>query len=217
VDLILNPGKTAKAIPVTYRRRLPLFPMSCCEFKVVIIGAVAVGKTAITSRLQYAQFDDDYQPTIGAGYIAHRTKCEGRDVELQIWDTAGMERYRSLGPIYYRDAAAAVIVYDVTEPESSEAISKWLEAFRGTVKDSAVIIIVGNKSDLPPVVESAPLRTWAQNNHFGFFITSAKTGDGVTEVFEYLVKQLMSTEKVQAVPVQSLPASGESPLGLSCC
>jgi small GTP-binding protein len=191
--------------------------MSCCEFKVVIIGAVAVGKTAITSRLQYSQFDDDYQPTIGAGYIAHRTKFEGRDVELQIWDTAGMERYRSLGPIYYRDSAAAVIVYDVTEPESSEAVSKWLEAFRGTVKDNATIVIVGNKSDLPAVVDSAQLKSWAQSNQFGFFITSAKTGDGVTEVFEYLVKQLMSTEKVQALPVQSLPAPGESPLGLSCC
>lgn len=164
------------------------------EFKIVIIGSVAVGKTAITNRLQYQQFEEDYQPTIGAGYIPYRTTCDGKDVELQIWDTAGMERYKSLGPIYYRDAVAAIIVYDQTDQESAEAINKWLDAFRGTVKTHAFIAIAANKDDLPnKVVNNEEIKNWAESNDFAFFLTSAKNGLGVNELFSTLVREVMKT------------------------
>lgn len=164
------------------------------EFKIVIIGSVAVGKTAITNRLQYQQFEEDYQPTIGAGYIPYRTSCDGKDVELQIWDTAGMERYKSLGPIYYRDAVAAIIVYDQTDQDSADAINKWLDAFRGTVKTQAFIAIAANKDDLPnKVTNNKEIQQWAEENGFSFFITSAKNGTGVNEMFATLVREVMKT------------------------
>ena len=177
------------------------------EFKIVIIGSVAVGKTAITNRLQYQQFEEDYQPTIGAGYIPYRTTCDGKDVELQIWDTAGMERYKSLGPIYYRDAVAAIIVYDQTDQESAEAIHKWLDAFKGTVKTHAFIAIAANKDDLTnKVVNNEEIKSWADDNGFAFFITSAKTGTGVNEMFSTLVREVMKTYQSTTKAPTTAPA-----------
>lgn len=174
--------------------------MPILEFKVVIIGSVAVGKTSITNRIQYNQFEEEYQATIGAGYTPYKTSYNGKDVELQIWDTAGMERYKSLGPIYYRDAVAAIIVYDQTDQESANAIKTWYEAFRSTVKTQAVIIIVGNKDDLDnKIVANEPIKKWAEENGFGFLLTSAKTGSNITELFRELVKRLVESQKTEMI------------------
>ena len=168
------------------------------EFKVVMIGAVAVGKTAIANRLQFQVFESDYEPTIGAGYIPYRTTYKGKDVELQIWDTAGMERDKSLGAIYYRDAQAAVIVYDQTNPESADALESWLESFRATVKTQCYIAIAANKDDLPnKMVPIDKIRSWASEQGFYFFVTSAKSGTGVTEMFEALIEGLMKDKSFE--------------------
>jgi small GTP-binding protein len=183
-----------------------------------------VGKTSITNRLQYSQFDDEYQPTVGAGYVAHRANHRGREVELQIWDTAGMERYRSLGPIYYRDALAAIIVYAQNDQPSADALSKWLDSFRATVKGNAYVAIVGNKDDLEEkTVPSEPIQQWATENGFDFFVTSAKTGKGVTELFEKVTEHLVQNTAVEVTttaPAQLIPAAPAAGLAGSfgaCC
>jgi small GTP-binding protein len=195
--------------------------MPVIEFKVVVIGSVAVGKTSITNRLQYSQFEEEYQPTVGAGYVSYRTSCDGQDVELQIWDTAGMERYRSLGPIYYRDAVAAIIVYDQTDQNSAEALQKWLAAFRQTVKGSAYVAIAANKDDVEEkTVDPEPIRLWATENHFDFFFTSAKNGKGVDEMFQALVRSLVaSTSAAPADPktTQQLVSPDSAPAVTSSC
>jgi small GTP-binding protein len=194
------------------------------EFKVVVIGSVSVGKTSITNRLHYAQFEEEYQPTVGAGYVAHRASYDGQDIELQIWDTAGMERYRSLGPIYYRDALAAVIVYAQNDQPSADALSKWLASFRATVKGNAYVAIVGNKDDLEEkTVPSEPIQQWATENCFDFFLTSAKTGTGVSELFDKVIERLVQDNPVEVLapavrqPVPTAPTTGlTTPLG-ACC
>jgi small GTP-binding protein len=192
--------------------------MSACELKIVVIGAVAVGKTSITNRLQGIQFEEDYLPTIGAGYVPWRTVRNGRNVELQIWDTAGMERYRSLGPIYYRDAVAAVLVYDQGEQSSADALSKWLEAFRNTVKGRAYIAVVGNKDDLEKkAVEPGSMRSWAEQNNFDFFLTSAKTGNGVIELFETIADRLLEITTILMTPVKSTQLSDTKVTSSYCC
>jgi small GTP-binding protein len=210
-------------VPDGFHRTFPLMPGSPLEFKVVVIGAVSVGKTSITNRLQYSQFEEEYQPTVGAGYVAHRANYRGQDVELQIWDTAGMERYRSLGPIYYRDALAAIVVYAQDDQQSASALTKWLDAFRATVKGEAYVAIVGNKDDLEEKIVSAePIRQWAAENGFDFFLTSAKTGVGVTELFEAVIQHLVKDIAMEAKPsarsdpVPSAPAGPAGPLG-PCC
>lgn len=194
--------------------------MPVLEFKVVIIGSVAVGKTAITNRFQYNQFEEEYQATIGAGYTPYRTSYEGKDIELQIWDTAGMERYKSLGPIYYRDAVAAIIVYDQTDQESANAIKTWYEAFRSTVKAQSVITIVGNKDDLEnKIVANEPIKSWAEENGFGFFLSSAKTGTNINEIFQDLVKRLVENQKIEitANSKQVDVSTNETKSSQQCC
>ena len=187
------------------------------EFKIVIIGSVAVGKTAITNRLQYSQFEEDYQPTIGAGYIPYRTTCDGKEVELQIWDTAGMERYKSLGPIYYRDAVAAILVYDQTDKESADALSKWLDGFRATVKSPAFICIAANKDDLEnKVVDNEQIKSWSTDNGFEFFLTSAKSGLNINEMFTTLVREVMKINKVESKPVVPITTNENSPQQNGC-
>lgn len=187
------------------------------EFKVVMIGAVAVGKSSIASRLQFQIFEDDYQPTIGAGYIPYRTTYEGKEIELQIWDTAGMERYKSLGSIYYRDAKAAIIVYDQTSLDSADALQSWLSSFRATVKTPCYICIAGNKDDLPnKIVPKEKIKAWCDENGFDFFITSAKSGTGVNEMFQKLIESVVKmSEKIEIQEKPQLEENASSEK--SCC
>ena len=186
------------------------------EFKVVMLGAVAVGKTALANRLQFQVFEDDYQPTIGAGYIPFRTTYKGKDVELQIWDTAGMERYKSLGSIYYRDAHAAVIVYDQTSIESAESLESWLENFRNTVKTPCYISIAANKDDLPnKIVPIDKYKSWAIEQGFTFFVTSAKSGAGVTELFETLIENIMKDKTFDSKSTPKLRKTSQN--NKKCC
>jgi len=187
------------------------------DYKVVLIGSIAVGKTAIATRLQFKIFDEDYQPTVGAGYIPYKTAYKGKDIELQIWDTAGMERYKSLGSIYYRDSNAAVIVFDQTSKESAEAIEKWLESFRTTVKGECYIAVAANKDDLPD--KCVPLETikkWCEDRGFGFFITSARTGLGVQEMFNSIIEHIASDKSLETTKVPQLRKIGEKK-EKSCC
>lgn len=188
------------------------------EYKVVMIGAVAVGKTALANRLQYGQFEEEYEATVGAGYISHRMTCDGKEVEIQLWDTAGMERYRSLGPIYYRDALAAIIVYDQTDQSSADAIEKWLSAFKETVKTPTHIAIVASKDDLPnKVVPVENMQNWAHEQGFDFYITSAKTGGGVSELFTGVVRGIMKMQNIDADSSPKPELTQKKDQSQSCC
>jgi small GTP-binding protein len=195
--------------------------MPVLEFKVVIIGSAAVGKTSITQRLQFGQFDEEYQPTVGAGYVSYRTKHDDQDVELQIWDTAGTERYRSLAPIYYRDAVAAVVVCDQTDQSSADALEGWITNFKQNVKGPAYIAIAANKDDLEEkVVNPETVRQWAADSQFDFFVTSAKSGKGVTELFDTLIRHLVASSgpvsAAQKPPMLGQAAARNGAIG-ACC
>ncbi|KAH0788332.1 small GTP-binding protein [Histomonas meleagridis] len=192
--------------------------MPFLEFKIVIIGSVAVGKTAITNQIQYSHFEEEYQATIGAGYVPYRTTFEGQEVELQIWDTAGMERYKSLGPIYYRDAVAAIIVYDQTDQDSANAVSNWYESFHATVPSPAYVAIVANKDDLDnKVVSNETMEKYAKSNGFDFFITSAKTGKNINELFNSVISHLVQTRKEDPVMIQKQPQAQNEENRGGCC
>mmetsp|Transcript_34728 Transcript_34728/g.87317 ORF Transcript_34728/g.87317 Transcript_34728/m.87317 type:complete len:112 (-) Transcript_34728:598-933(-) len=96
-----------------------------CDAKVVIIGDTCVGKTCIARRFVSGQCEMQTGSTIGASFLTKRLYVDDVKMKLQIWDTAGQERFRSMVPMYYRGASAALLVYDVTEPESFESIKDW--------------------------------------------------------------------------------------------
>ena len=102
------------------------------SFKVVIVGDSNVGKTSIMQRYAKDTFRCDIEPTIGPQFMSKLVEIDdaGTTMKLQIWDTAGQEKYRSVTPIYYRDAAAAICVFDVTSKLSLDDAEKWIEDLR---------------------------------------------------------------------------------------
>ena len=103
------------------------------KFKVVLLGEGRVGKTSIVMRFTRDQFNDKQQSTINAMYLDKQIKVNQKDVILNIWDTAGQERFHALGPIYYRDADGAILVYDITDAPSFEKVRTWIKELRKIV------------------------------------------------------------------------------------
>tara|TARA_B110000305_G_C19202364_1_gene521801 strand:+ start:120 stop:467 length:348 start_codon:yes stop_codon:yes gene_type:complete len=108
-----------------------------------------VGKTSIIHRFKYDHFEDNYNATIGIDFITQKMYIEDRVITLNLWDTAGQEKFKSLIPSYIKDSQAIVVVYDITSRESYESVEKWMQDARELRDvDQALIVLVGNKSDL---------------------------------------------------------------------
>lgn len=147
--------------------------------KVVVIGEASVGKSSLSLKYVHGTFSANQQSTIGAAFLSRAERGHWGRVRLDIWDTAGQERYRSLAPMYYRGADAVVFVYDVTSRSSFVRVREW-EKEVGAVE---VKVFVGNKTDLPGrEVERDEGAKYAEGKGH-FFEASAKTGDGVHDVF----------------------------------
>ena len=204
-------AKSAKSTPTTsivFHRKNPSMIVSDDElaFRVVLIGDSSVGKTCIVNRFVNNQFREDELNTIGAMYENYKERRNGSEVSLQIWDTAGQEKFKSLGPVYYRDAAAAILVFDLTNRQSFDNVSDWLKSFRTAAGDNALVVLVGNKNDL--IVGDAAIETqasdWATEKGFKFFSTSAKTGNGIVELFSFLIDTLAASRNEFAMNVPRL-------------
>ncbi len=96
------------------------------KFKVVLLGEGRVGKTSILLRYTKGIYDERQQTTLQASFIEKTVQVGGNPVHLSIWDTAGQERFHALGPIYYRDADSALLIYDITDLESFNKVKKWV-------------------------------------------------------------------------------------------
>jgi small GTP-binding protein len=160
--------------------------------RVVLLGDSSVGKTSIVARLFADQFNPSETITICANWHLHVEEVEGERVELQIWDTAGQECYRSIGPLYYRLAVAGIIFYDVTNPTSFANVRLWANAFRDAADSRASIFLVGNKTDIASqrLIKFDEGHQFASENAYVFFETSAKTGDGIHELFQEVAEQV---------------------------
>jgi small GTP-binding protein len=165
-------------------------------FRVITIGDTSVGKTSIIAQLVRGEFEAEKQSTVGAMFVAHVEILGSRRIEMQVWDTAGQERFRSLGPIYYRNAAAAIVVFDVTSPESFKRLDSWIHAFWSIAGERSFVCVVGNKIDLENsiAVSDDEVHKWAEAHHFLCLKTSAKTGAGVRELFRAVAEALLKRE-----------------------
>lgn len=169
-------------------------------FRVVLIGDPAVGKTSIVNRLHNDDFDINEQPTIGSTFVNYLCPFDDTSINLQIWDTAGEEQYRSVGPIYYRRAQAAIVVYDVTIESSYNNLQYWINEFKNASNCSNQdIFIVGNKIDLTEkmIIDSNSAKQQANANNFHFFQTSAKTGEGVIDLFQNVAKLCQTKNSIE--------------------
>jgi len=117
--------------------------------KIVVVGPSGVGKTSISNRFVKDEFSGRVTATMGAAFSEKIFEYgNNKSIRMQIWDTAGQEKYRSIAKIYYQDAKIAILVYDVTNKSSFESMQAWAEEVRSTAPKGVVLAIVGNKIDL---------------------------------------------------------------------
>lgn len=159
------------------------------EYKVVVLGDSGVGKTSFITRFVNSTFNEATEPTPGASFLSKAITIHDSSVKFNIWDTAGQERYHALAKVYYRDAHAVILIYDITRQASFLGLKNWMTELRSTAGPNVAIAIVGNKEDLVEreQVNVIEAKQYAEENHAAFVKTSAKTDHGIQEVFVHLM------------------------------
>ncbi|OHT11769.1 small GTP-binding protein [Tritrichomonas foetus] len=160
------------------------------EMKIVLIGDTNVGKTCIVKRATIGSFDEDSMPTLGASYTSKLIPVDDKEIRLQIWDTAGQERYRGMTPMYYRGAHAALIIYSITDESTFLEVDSWLTSLKDNASQNVMLFLAGNKIDNDDQRQVSPESGQAKATEIGayFFEVSAKTGNGVEEMFQLIPK-----------------------------
>jgi small GTP-binding protein len=155
------------------------------SFKFIIVGSSGVGKTALLRRLTSDTFSPDSHSTIGVEYDSTVVEIDQQMIKLQIWDTAGQEKFRSIAKAYFRNAVGVLLCFDLTDQQTFDDVSMWLNEIRSICDQSIVILLIGNKSDLIPkrVITMTEAEHYAQHNHLNYLETSASNGTNVREAF----------------------------------
>ena len=174
--------------------------MSIESFKVVLVGESGVGKTSIITQYIDQTFQKDLQSTTGGTFSTKSVECDGGKIlKFEIWDTAGQEKYRSLTTMFYKDANAAILVYDVTRLESFEEIKNyWAKQIKESAPENIILVVAGNKADLieKEVVDEGEARNFANELNAIYVSTSAKNSDGINELFEEIAKKHTGSSKI---------------------
>ena len=159
--------------------------------KIVTLGDSMVGKTSIVYRYFENKFNESILSTIGIDFKTKYIKVRDASVKVLIWDTAGQEKFRNIAKQYYQGANGVLLVFDVSDRKSFERIEYWINEIKQNNKiDSMYLVIVANKIDLinKRVVTKEEAEKYAEKNNISYFEVSAKTGEGVHEMFNNITK-----------------------------
>ena len=170
--------------------------------KVALLGDSGVGKTCIIKRYTEDEFDENSATTAGASYSQRTLEINGKNIQLDLWDTAGQEKYRSLGRRFYKDAYIICLVYDITNASSFENLKNiWAKDLKDYGEKYKILAIVGSKSDCyeNEDVKEEDAREYAKSLNATFMLTSAKNGDNIELLFETLIRQYLGPEFTQKV------------------
>ena len=162
-------------------------------FKLILIGNSGVGKSSILNRYMNKTFEESYKCTIGVDFLMKSIEINGKTVKLQLWDTAGQEKYKSMVASYYRGANVALVVFDITSHESFDSLPGWIENYYKNGPEQKNIILIGNKKDMieERQVTQEEAELFSQTNNMIYFETSAKDGDNIDYVFTYAAEKLV--------------------------
>ena len=168
-------------------------------FKIILIGNSSVGKSSIIQRYIQKIFNDEYTCTIGVDFFMKTIDINEKLIKLQLWDTAGTERFKSITTGYYRGANAAFVVFDLTSRVSFNSISEWIQNYYNYSNPNSEknVVLIGNKSDLKESREitEEEINKFVVNNNIKYFETSAKNGENIDECFYYIAEKLMNDMK----------------------
>ena len=155
------------------------------KYKLIFLGDQGTGKSSILNRFVDDKFDPNYQATIGLDFQSKNVKIDNQDIHLLLYDTAGQEKFRSLIPMYTRDANIIILVYDITRKDSFTHIPDWVKDLTNVKLDEVIFGLVGNKIDLEDQrqVTKEEGEKYAQDNNIIFQEVSAKTGDNFSDLF----------------------------------
>ena len=164
------------------------------RYKLVFVGDISVGKTAIVNRFIKNNFSGDYdvkkinflnlnlQATIGVDFATKNIDYKNNSLKLQIWDSAGQERYKSLIPSYVRGSSIIFIVYDVSNKNTFDNIITWINFIKQINTEESILILCGNKVDLQREVSANDGKNLAEKENMFYFEVSAKSGEGVNNM-----------------------------------
>lgn len=194
-------------------------------FKLLIIGDSGVGKSCILLRFADDTFSESYISTIGVDFKIRTLSINNKQIKLQIWDSAGQERFRTLTTAYYRSAHGIVLVYDVNDRETFFHIENWLQEVSRYAASDVNRVLVGNKCDLlnKREVEYESARVYAEKLGISFTEASAKDRTNIDKVFNIMAKELVERlgENKDALPIEEekveLSSGTEVSSGYRCC
>ncbi|CAF3870834.1 unnamed protein product [Rotaria sp. Silwood2] len=215
------------------------------SFKVVLLGEGSVGKTSIVLRYTDNLFNDKHLETQQASFKTKKLNLDGRRVELAIWvgktfglyegqDTAGQERFRALGPLYYREANGAILVFDITDEDSFNQVKSWIKELKRMLGDDVALCIVENKIDLEKDrhISRQVAEEYAKSVNAKLYCTSAKLNKGIEELFNDLAHRMLEkaestsntfntsgTIRQTGIPIQPTSAKEQThgTTGRTCC
>ena len=159
------------------------------HFKIIFLGDQYVGKSSILNRFYQDRFEPDYQATIGLDFHSKNVEIKGTTIRLLLYDTAGQEKFKSLIPMYIRDANIIIVVYDISNKDSFIHTDHWVNETKDLKREDAIFVLVGNKIDLEDkrAVSQREAEDFAAEKGFLFHEVSAKTGEEIQELFNSVI------------------------------
>ena len=188
------------------------------KIKIIVVGDSGVGKTNLINRFASDKFDTNSKATIGVEFVYKTLKINKEIIKVEVWDTAGEERYRSITSSYYKGANGAIIVYDLTDEESFKNVESWMNEVIKKGKQNMQFLLVGNKKDLinDRVVTEQKGIDKAKELNMNLFEASALEKDNVNEAFNFLIKEIyLSTLKEKNINTNNEEKIGQSGIALN--
>ena len=189
-------------------------------YKILILGDYSVGKTSFLNRYVSNSFLSKTLSTLGVEYVLKNAKMkDGSIVKLQIWDTVGQERFRTITKSFFKGAHAIVLIFSVIDSDSFNNVRKWITQIKDSADKDVILILAGNKNDCEDrKVDKSEAEELANEFDIKYFDCSAKTGENINKAFEELIETMVKTvDKSKVSSAKLTQKVFKDKKGRACC